>query len=313
MWISDLQSMSYGASGIALHKYIKESADVILLQVNRNAPYIYGEDNTIHVSEATYIVEYDDKIETVKELPPDDPDILKMSEYLLDQIPDGACIQLGIGGVASAVGYGLTSKNDLGLHTELISDSLMKLMKNGNITNTKKGFMPGKSVVGFSFGSQELYDYLDHNPDFHFARFPVVNNINNIAANDNFISINTAMSVDIFGQVAADNLGFRQQSGTGGQLDFVKGAQMSKGGKSFIAMSSSYLDKNGVRRSKICTTFPAGTAITTPRSMTQYFMTEYGCVNLKCLTMKERIKAIISLAHPDFREQLTDETKHLFR
>ncbi len=300
--------MNFGASGVALHEHVRKSSKKVILQVNRNVPWVCGEDNMIHVSEADIIAEADDELATLENSPFDDT-LSTISEYILEQIPDGATIQLGLGGTAAAIGYGLAEKNDLGIHSELMTNSMMFLMKNGNINNRKKTWMPGKSVISFALGSKELYEFLDHNEDIYFMPFTKVNDPNNVAKNDNMISINTAMAIDLFGQVAADSIGFRQQSSTGGQLDFVRGAQMSKGGKSFIAITSAFTDKNGTLRSRITLGLPYGTAVTTPRSDVQYIVTEYGAVNLKVLTMKERVRAMISLAHPDFRDQLTDEAK----
>lgn len=299
--------MSYGASGVALHTYVKENAKKIIVEINEKAPYVYGEYNLIHVSEVDSIVESNREIVTNGSIPVT-KEISTISEFLLDQIPDGACIQLGIGGVADAVGYGLKDKNDLGAHTELMSESMMQLMRSGVINNSRKNFMPGKTVAAFSMGSKELYEYIDHNPDIYFMPFPIVNKPENIAKNDNMISVNTAMCVDLFGQVCADNIVGRQHSATGGQVDFVRGAQMSKGGKSFIALTSTIENKNG-RGSRIVSQFPMGTAVTTPRSDVQYIVTEYGCINLKVLTMRERVHAMISLAHPDFRPGLIEDAK----
>jgi len=168
--------------------------------------------------------------------------------------------------------------------------------------------MDGLSVFGFALGSKELYEYMDNNPVFYGAPFSFVNDPRNIAKNNRVISVNTAMSIDLFGQVAADSMGWTQQSAVGGQLDFVKGAQYSPGGKSIIALAST-MEKNGKLESKITLNFPAGTAVTTPRSEVQYVATEYGCINLKNLSMGDRVRAMISLAHPDFRDQLTAEAK----
>ena len=182
----------------------------------------------------------------------------------------------------------------------------MELMKLGVLNNSRKSYMKGKTVSAFTFGSKVLYDFVDHNEDMYFMPFPVVNDPVNIAKNDNMISINTALAIDIFGQVNADNIAGRQHSATGGQVDFVRGAQMSKGGKSFIAVTSTY--KNGTA-SRIVSQFPMGTCVTTPRSDVQSVVTEFGCVNLKTLSMKERVRAMISLAHPDFRPQLTEDAR----
>jgi len=211
--------------------------------------------------------------------------------------------------VANAVGFGLKEKNDLGAHTELIGDAIMELMKLGVLNNSRKTYFPGKTVASFSFGSRALYDFIHRNPDVYYQPFPVVNDPVNIAKNDNMISINTAMAADIFGQINADNIAGRQHSATGGQVDFVRGAQMSRGGKSFIAMTSTLKDKKGNLQSRIVTRLPLGSCVTTPRSDVQYVATEYGCVNLKPLSMKDRIRAMISLAHPSFRQQLTDDAR----
>ncbi len=299
--------MCLGPSGIALSKFLKEGADRIILQVNKQTPYIFGQNNLIHVSEVDAIIEVDDAPTTLAN-PEIDETTQILSDIIVEQVPDGATIQLGLGSLSTAIGFGLGSKNDLGIHSELLSEPMLELIVNGNVTNKYKGFMDGKTVFGFALGSAELYKYLNKNDKFHGAEFPFVNNPEIIARNKNMISINSTMALDIFGQAASDSLGWKQQSATGGQLDFVRGAQRSESGKSIIATSSSFI-KNGKRISKILTTFPAGTAVTTPRSDVQYVATEYGCVNLKILNMSDRVRAMISLAHPDFRDQLTEDAK----
>ena len=296
--------MSFSSSGVILHRFMADEAKTVILEVNRRAPYVYGEQNLIHVTEADAIVESDRPLgENI--IRPVDETVQQISRVILEQIPDGACIQLGIGNVATAVGYGLVDRNDLGIHSELMSDSLMDLMKMGVVTNKRKTLLPGKTVVGFSSGSEELYRFLDHNEDMYYLPFPLINDMNLIGRNDNMISINTAMSADLYGAISADNITGRQFSGVGGQLDYVRGAQMSRGGKSIIAMTSTFVDKRGERHSRIVPYFPPYTAVTTPRADVQYLVTEYGCINLKPLLMKDRIRAVISLAHPDFRDQLT--------
>lgn len=298
--------MSYGASGVGLHTYIKAKARTVIVQINPCVPYVLGKDNRIHLSEVDAVVEETRPVPVQPSLQYDRV-IQSISQYLLDQIPDGACIQLGMGGVASAVGFGLKTKNDLGAHTEMMSDSLMNLMKLGVLNNSRKQFLRGRTVTAFTLGSEELYRFIDHNEDMYYMPFPYVNDPRVISQNDNVISVNTALSADLFGQVSADHIAGRQYSATGGQLDFVRGAQMSRGGKSFIAMSSTVQKRDGSRTSRIVPQFPAGTVVTTPRSDVQYVVTEYGCVNLRKLTMKDRVRAMIGLAHPDFRPQLTDD------
>lgn len=299
--------MCFGPSGIALNKFLKEKADRVIVQVNKQTPYIFGQSNLIHVSEVNAIIEVDDMAATLA-----NPEInevtQRLSDIIVDLVPDGATIQLGLGALSTAIGFGLSNKNDLGIHSELLCEPMMELMVNGNVTNRCKGFMDGKSVFAFSLGSTELYKYLNRNEKFYGAEFPFVNDPRIIAKNNKMISINTTMAFDLFGQAASDSLGWKQQSATGGQLDFVRGAQWSEGGKSIIATTSSFI-KDGKRISKILTALPVGTAVTTPRSDVQYVATEYGCVNLKVLTMSDRVKAMISLAHPDFRDQLTEDAK----
>ena len=300
--------MCYGAGGVGIGSHVKDVADVIILQVNRREPYVYGEKNLVHISEAAAVVYCDCGLPEPPELPKDKA-IDSIADLILEHIDDGSCIQLGLGGVATAVGYRLREKNDLGAHSELVSDSIMDLMKLGVLNNKRKNFFPGKTVTGFSLGSRSLYEFLNLNEDFYFMPFTEVNDPVNIARNDNMISINTAISIDLFGQVNAESIAGRQYSGTGGQLDFVKGAQMSRGGKSFMAIQSIVNNSKTGKASRIVSQFPAGTIVTTPRSEVQYVVTEFGCVNLKHLCMRDRATAMIALAHPDFRLQLTDEAK----
>ena len=300
--------VSCGPSGGCMYTYLAENARNIVFECNAQVPYIMnGEKHLLPLSMADAIVPAD---YPVSPLAKDEVDEIsqKISDLVMEEVPDGATIQLGLGKISTAVGYGLLQKNDLGIFSELFSEPMMELMKNGNVTNKNKGFMDGLSVFAFSMGSNEMYNFMDHNPDLYAGTFPFVNDPRNIAKNKRMMSINTAMSVDLFGQVAADSMGFTQQSAVGGQIDFVKGAQWSEGGKSIIALASSF-ERDGQRQSKICLNFPAGTAVTTPRSEVQYVATEYGCVNLKKLNMSDRVRAMISLAHPDFRDQLRDEAR----
>ena len=301
---------SYGSSGICDHKYVvEETRRAVFLESNTGSPYILGQDNLIAMDH--------EKVEGIiwtdhnaPELMPDEIDDIsrQIADIVAAEVPDGATLQLGLGKMSTAIGYDLKHRNDLGIFSELFSQPMMVLMKNGNVTNARKGFMDGKSVFSFSAGTQEMYDFMDHNPTIYGAPFPFVNDARNIAKNKRMISINSAMSVNLYGEVAADAIGYSQQSAVGGQLDFVKGAQWSEGGKSIIALSSSFM-KKGERRSKITLQFAPGTPVTTPRSEVQYVATEYGCVNLKVLNMSDRVRAMIRLAHPDFRDQLTQEAK----
>ncbi len=299
--------MSFGASGVALHRCLQDVTKKTILQVNHNTPYVLGEDTLIHVSEADAIVEADWEYE---DYTAGEPDQLShdIAAHVLREIPDAATIQLGLGNISIAIGYGLKEKNDLGIYTEMLAQPMYELIGNGNVTNKYKGYLDGKTVYGFTFGNNELYHALDHNEEFYAQPFTVVNDPRNIAKNKNMISINFAMAIDLYGEAAADCMSWKQQSGVGGQLDFVRGAQWSEGGKSIIALASSFM-KNGKRVSKISPFFAPGTAVTTGRSDIHYVATEYGCVNLRELTMPDRARALISLAHPDFREELTAQAK----
>lgn len=299
--------MSYGAYGPALHDCVRECAGRMVVQVNADAPYVLGEKSLIHVSQVDAIVEQGQKLDEVPNLPADET-LTQISDFIVEHVPDGATLQLGLGGVSNAVGFGLRNKNDLGVHTEMYTDSMMELTKLGVINNRRKTFMPGKAVTAFALGTRALYDFVDHNEGVYFAPFSTVNDPCTIAKNDRMISINTAMAVDLYGQVAADCMGYHQQSATGGQLDYVRGAQMSRGGKSFIALASTHGGKQG-RTSRIVSALPTGSAVTTPRSDVQYIVTEYGCVDLSVLSMQDRARALIRIAHPDFRDELTEQAK----
>ena len=299
--------MSYGPSGVATAYKLQEVTKKTIVQVNKHTPYTVGEKNLIHISEVDAIVEADVPYAKYETMEPDEIS-KQIAGYILEEIPDGATFQLGLGNISTAIGYGLREKNDLGIHTELLNQPMVDLMKSGNVTNKHKGYMDGKTVYSFSFGNSDMYKVLDHNEDFYVVPFYVANDARLIAKNKNMISINATMSLNLYGEAASDCLAWKQQSATGGQLDFVRGAQWSEGGKSFIATTSSFI-KNGKRISKIVPFFAPGTAVTTPRSDIQYVATEYGCVNLKPLTVGDRAKALISIAHPDFREELTAQAK----
>jgi 4-hydroxybutyrate CoA-transferase len=234
-----------------------------------------------------------------------------MAGYIADLIPDGTTIQIGFGGLANAIGHLLLDKNDLGMHSEIVTPSVMELMNKGVINGSKKTFMPGKIVSAFAIGTQEFYDFINRNDDFYFKEIGWVNNPDIIAMNDNLISVNTALMIDLTGQVAAESIGTKQYSGSGGQVNFVHGARKSKGGRSIIALKSTYTNKEGTLYSKIVPTLPAGTIVTTSRNDVQYIVTEYGAVNLRYESIEKRTKKLISIAHPDFRDEMTFEAKKI--
>lgn len=299
--------MSWGPLGTFCNDLVADNAEVVMVQVNKNVPFVYGEKNVIHVSQVDYICEKDHPLPELPNSPVTEIE-KKIAGHILPHIPDGATVQIGLGGIANAVGYGLEDKKDMGVHTEMLTESLVYLAKKGVINCSKKNYYKGKIVCGFGIGNKELYEYMDRNPMVHVAPVYEVNNPYNVAQNDNFISINNALMVDLTGQVCSESLGFEQFSCTGGQLDFVRAAAMSKGGKSFIALSSVVETKNGLQ-SRIVLQFPPGSVITTPRSDVQYIVTEYGIADLYNKSIARRVHELAKIAHPDFREQLLKDAK----
>ena len=279
----------------------------IIAQINKHIPRVYGSSHDYHVSQIAAFVENHDPTVVPPSAPPTAMEE-KIASYILDMIPDGACIQLGIGGTANAVGYGLKDKKHLGIHSEMFTDSMAYLQSIGAVDNSRKTFMHGLSVAGFAFNTEQTNSFIANNPKVYFTPYSFVNDIRNLAANDNMISINTSLSIDLTGQLCSESIGFRQFSGSGGQVDYVRGATLSKGGKSFIAVSSVAETKQG-RVSRICLSLAPGSVVTTLRAETMYVVTEYGCVNLQFCDIPTRAKRLISIAHPDFREELTFEAK----
>ena len=239
---------------------------------------------------------------------------LKVANLIVPQIPNGACLQLGIGGMPNAIG-GLIAQSDLkdlGVHTEMYVDAFVDIAKAGKINGSRKQLDKGRQVYAFGAGTQKMYDYLNDNPECMSAPVDYTNDIRSISALDNFISINNAVDIDLFGQVNAESAGVKHISGAGGQLDFVLGAYLSKGGKSFICLSSTFFNKKtGQLESRIRPTLENGSIVTDTRANVHYLCTEYGCVNLKGLTSWEKAEALISVAHPDFREELIREAEKL--
>lgn len=287
---------------------IFETAKLIIAQVNSTIPAIPNENLCIHASQVDVVVEVDETIDVVPNIEPSELD-KKVASHIVGMIPNGATIQIGIGGIANAVGYSLEHHKDLGVHTELYVEAMYYLTMKGAINNSKKTLYPGKAVIGFASGSEEMYKFIDKNPNILNREIQWVNNPTVVAQNDNFVSLNACIGVDLLGQVSSESIGFRQFSGTGGQLDFVRGAQKSKNGMSFLAMQSVANKKDGSRISKITLTHAPGSAITVPRTDVQYVCTEYGIVNLQNQSVDYRARALISIAHPDFRDQLMFDAK----
>ncbi len=294
------------SGSLGISRAIIDSAEKVIIEVNEALPKIRGgQDEVVHISQVDKVVEAGYRhLWQMKSPPPTENDML-VAGHIFPHLSDGATVQLGIGGMPNALGALIAQSElrELGMHTELCSDGYLALHKAGKLTNTRKTLLRGKGVLGLAIGSNELYDWLDDNPGI--AGFPLsyVNDPAVIAQNDKMISINGCLSADLYGQVCSESVGHRQISGTGGQLDFVTGAAMSKGGKAFLCMNSTYLDSKGSVCSRIVPSFK-GDIVTTPRSQAYYIVTEYGAVNLAGLSTWERAAALISIAHPDFREEL---------
>ncbi len=296
-----------------------ERSKVVIVEVNKNMPVCLGGfENGVHISEVDMIVEGDNA--PMAELGAGGPATevdKKVAELIVNEIPNGACLQLGIGGMPNAVGSLIAQSDlrDLSVHTEMYVDAFVDIAKAGKITGKKKAIDKGRQVYAFGAGTQKLYDYLNNNPECMSAPVDYTNDIRSIAAIDNFMSINNAVDVDLFGQVSSESSGTKQISGAGGQLDFVLGAYLSKGGKSFICCSSTYTTKTGEVKSRILPTLHPGSIVTDTRANINYFVTEYGIVNLKGLSAWEKCEKIISVAHPDFRDDLIKEAEkmHIWR
>ena len=277
--------------------------DRVVVEVNRNMPRVFG-DSLVHVSEVHAIVENHAPLVQVPYKDPDE-DSMKIGKCIAEQIPDGATLQLGIGNLPNAVAQLLGNRNDLGIHSELFSHALMRLVKSGVANGRKKTLHPRKHVFTFSIGDDELYQFINDNPSMESYASSYVNNIDIIAQHDNMMSVNTAVEVDLYGQVNGEFINGHQYSGSGGQFDFVKGAAFAKGGKSFIGLKAAA--KNGT----ISCIVPHVQMATDTRMDVEHIVTEYGCVNLRGRSTRERALALISIAHPNFRDELTKHAKSI--
>ena len=305
---------SFGPNASHLEAVCKR-AKTIIVEVNEKMPYCWGGDaSAVHITKVDMIVEGEN------------PDILEMkgsdvmtdvdkkvAEYILEEIPNGACLQLGIGGMPNAVGKLIAESDlkDLGVHTEMYVDAYVEMAKAGKINGSRKNIDTNKQVYAFAAGSQELYDYIDNNPEMYSASVGYVNDVRTVSALDNFMSINNAVNIDLFGQVNAESAGVKHISGAGGQLDFVLGAYLSRGGKSFICCSSTFKDKAGNLKSRILPVLDSGSIVTDTRTNTHFVVTEYGKVNLKGLSTWQRAEKLISIAHPQFRDELIKDAQKM--
>ena len=292
------------ATGIA--KAIMDKADIVILEVNEHLPRILGGfDECIHISEVDCVVEGEHPPLPQFPIAEASEEDKKIASFIVPHIVDGATLQLGIGTMPNVVGGMISDSDlkDLGMHTELCGDAYLRMFEAGKLTNRRKTFQKDKGVTGLVFGSRELYDWVDQNPGVVVEPLSYVNDPAIIAKHDNMISINSCISVDLYGQICAESAGLRQISGTGGQLDYLTGASMSRGGKAFICMTSSFVDKKGERHSRILPHFD-GDIVTDPRSQAFWIVTEYGAENLAGRSTWERAEKLVSLAHPDFRDEL---------
>lgn len=275
-----------------------ECSKTIIAQVNKQMPFSYG-DALIHVSDIAACVEVDDPLVVVPTVTPNEKE-LKIGRYIAEQIPDGATLQIGVGGIPNAVLGALRDHKNLGLHTEAMTDGVLPLIQSGVINNSQKVVMPGKTVASLVLGSRMLYDYIDYNPDIIIKDVAWTNDPFRIRQNPKVMAINSAIEVDLTGQVCADSIGTRMFSGVGGQHDFMYGGALSQGGKTFIAMTST----SGKGVSKIKPVLTEGAGVVTTRFQTQYVVTEYGAAFLKGKDLAQRAHALIAIADPSVREDL---------
>ena len=294
--------------GVTYEKDIMDHARLVILEVNPRLPRTFG-DTQVHVSAVDYFVEHDQEVPTLP-APQPNPTDLAIGAHIAELVADGSTIQLGIGGIPNAAAMALKDKKDLGVHTEMLVDSMMELYELGVITNARKALKPGKFITTFAMGSRKFYDWLDDNLAVEFERGRWVNNPAVVAQNSQMVSINTCISVDFTGQVASESIGTNQYSGTGGQSDTAQGAVAGFDGlgKSIIACYSTA--RNGTV-STITPMLAEGSAVTLHRSHVDHVVTEHGVARLRGRTVRERTQALISVAHPDFRDELRSKAKAL--
>ena len=305
---------NFGPNASHLAAVVETSATVIV-DVNQNMPRcLGGTENNVHISDVDFIVEGSNP--PIAEMGAGGPasEVDKaVAKLIVNEIPDGACLQLGIGGMPNAVGSLIAESDlkDLGVHTEMYVDAFVDIAKAGKINGSRKNIDRFRQAFAFGCGTKKMYDYLDNNPEILSAPVSYTNDIRSISALDNFMSINNAVDLDLFGQINAESAGTKHISGAGGQLDFVLGAYLSNGGKSFICCSSTYKTKDGQVKSRILPTLNPGSIVTDTRANTHYLVTEYGIVNVKGLSTWQKAEAIISIAHPDFRDELIAQAEKM--
>ncbi len=291
--------MYYGPMGVSIADIACRSAKMTIVQVTSTIPKTRGICNKIHISDVDFVVEKDFPLAPLPEAPVSDLD-REIAKHIVPRIRDGSTLQVGLGGLSNAVAYSLEGKKDLGVHTEMITESMMYLARKGVIN---------RSIVGsFALGTNELYQYSAENENIFLRPIYDINKPETISAYDNFVSINACLMVDITGQVVSEGVGTRSISSIGGASDFVRGAALSKGGQSFVCVASTN-EKDGVLTSNIVFALPLGTPVTVQRSDVQYIVTEYGIADLFNRPINERVEALIAIAHPDFRDELRAKAK----
>jgi acyl-CoA hydrolase len=300
---------NFGAANL-WHGAVASRAKVVIVEVDPAVPYVHGVDNGLHSSQVDFVI--DGTGLPLPELPkaaPTDVD-REVARLIATEVEDGACLQIGIGAMPDAVCSLLLDSGvrNLGIHTEMLTDGIIDLYRAGVITGSAKTMHPGKIVCTFGLGSKSTYDAIHENPDISCQPVEMTNLPHLIAQNDRMTSINNTTQMDLQGQAASESNGHRHISGTGGQLQFIRGAYASNGGKSFLCMSSTY-ERNGDRRSRVVLELTPGNVVTAPRSDVMHVVTEYGMVNLKGKSIPQRAKAMISIAHPDFRDDLEREAR----
>lgn len=307
-----------GYCGLGISNYawrtIFENARTVIFEINEHYPRLQGVSGShrVHLSEADYIVEGEHEPLPVRTYRDPSAEDLAIAKFVAQEIPDGAVLSLGVGSIPFTVAKLLADSDakDLGCHTGTISDAFLALYRAGKLTNRNKEVAKGYSAWNLAMGSQELYDWIDQEPDlFYPADVDFIHSPERMSQMDHFISINGGVQLDLMGQENGESAGSRQLSGIGGQLDFLEGAFRSQGGKGFICLNSTHRQKDGTLKSNIVPFIPGGSVVSGPRTMIQYVVTEYGVAKLSGLSLGERAKAMISIAHPDFREELTQYAK----
>ena len=299
---------SFGVE-VGVTKAAAESAHMVVAEINPRMPRTLG-DSFIHISKIDYCVDVDYVLPEFHNSE-SSPLYEKIGKHIADMIDDGDCLQLGIGAIPNGVLPFLTSKRNLGMHTEMFSDGVIDLVEQGIINCERKNLHTGKIIAGFCLGSQRLYSYVNDNPSMEFRPTEYVNNPFLIAQNDHMVAINSAIEVDLTGQVCADSIGARLYSGVGGQLDFIRGAAHSNGGKPIIALPSTATLRSGKSISKIVAALQPGAGVTTTRNDVHFVVTEFGVANLYGKTIRQRARALIDIAHPDFRDGLEKSARDL--